>query len=183
MVTPEADTGSGTPSDGSGPSSAPTTTTDDGGLLGPLLPIARGSRTPLVRTAFEDDAAWRTVAEALTGRSDQAGWDSEEASLVDAVSDRRYADLDVARLAGAWPQDLLAYAIVADAMTMKEVGARSSVGRASVLYVDLTTERGDSFRSAVDQVPDIAMNLSIANMDFFEFADAVGPDGVFRGFS
>jgi hypothetical protein len=25
-------------------------------------------------------------------------------------------------------------------------------------------------------------NLSIANMDFEEFADAVGPDGIFRGF-
>jgi hypothetical protein len=25
-------------------------------------------------------------------------------------------------------------------------------------------------------------NLSLANMDFFEFADAVDPDGIFRGF-
>ena len=28
----------------------------------------------------------------------------------------------------------------------------------------------------------IEANLSIANMDFEEFADSVGPDGVFRGF-
>ena len=32
------------------------------------------------------------------------------------------------------------------------------------------------------QVWSIENNLSIANMDFFEFADRTDPDGVFRGF-
>jgi hypothetical protein len=34
-------------------------------------------------------------------------------------------------------------------------------------------------RGAVQSVEN---NLSLANMDFFEFAESVGPDGVFRGF-
>jgi hypothetical protein len=32
------------------------------------------------------------------------------------------------------------------------------------------------------QVQAIENNLSIANMDFFEFADSADADGVFRGF-
>ncbi|GAB3345306.1 DUF6924 domain-containing protein [Micromonospora halotolerans] len=38
------------------------------------------------------------------------------------------------------------------------------------------------FRALPRQVQAIENNLSIANMDFFEFARAAGPDGVFRGF-
>ncbi len=155
---------------------------DDGGLVGPLRGIVGNGRTPLLRTTFDDDAGWATVAAALEGRSRDGGWGSQEESLVDAVVDRRYENLDVVRLAGAWPDDLLGYVIVADDRTMAEVRAAASTNTVSVLYVDLWSERGSTFRIAVDQVPDVAMNLFIANMDFFEFADAAGPDGVFRGF-
>jgi len=41
---------------------------------------------------------------------------------------------------------------------------------------------GRAFRCVVTEVASIEVNLSIANMDFHEFADSVGEDGVFRGF-
>ena len=62
----------------------------------------------------------------------------------------------------------------------------------TVVYVDLSVRPDDTadfgdvlgreFRCEVDEIASIEANLSIANMDFAEFADSVGEDGVFRGF-
>jgi hypothetical protein len=41
---------------------------------------------------------------------------------------------------------------------------------------------GSSFRCTAGEVASIDANLSIANMDFSEFASSVDHDGVFRGF-
>ncbi|MGC4896997.1 DUF6924 domain-containing protein [Micromonospora sp. DT31] len=38
------------------------------------------------------------------------------------------------------------------------------------------------FRALPRQVQAIQNNLSLANMDYIEFATSVGADGVFRGF-
>ncbi|HLF89873.1 MAG TPA: hypothetical protein VI451_13065 [Anaerolineales bacterium] len=43
-------------------------------------------------------------------------------------------------------------------------------------------EYGREFRAIPSQIQGIENNLSIANMDFEEFADSVDEDGVFRGF-
>ena len=52
-----------------------------------------------------------------------------------------------------------------------------------ILVVDLYASRGREFRALPTQVQAIQNNLSIANMDFEEFANAVDKDGIFRGFS
>lgn len=61
----------------------------------------------------------------------------------------------------------------------------AAVGRDvhAVLVVDLVDEPGRSFRAAPGEAQSVENNLSLANMDFFEFAESVGPDGVFRGFA
>jgi len=51
-----------------------------------------------------------------------------------------------------------------------------------LLVVDLYSERGRTFRAVPSQVNGIQSNLSIANMDWEEFADNVDEDGTFRGF-
>jgi len=51
-----------------------------------------------------------------------------------------------------------------------------------VLVIDLYADRGRTFRAIPSQIQGIKNNLSIANMDFFEFADNVDADGIFRGF-
>ena len=48
--------------------------------------------------------------------------------------------------------------------------------------VDLYGSRGRSFRATPSQIQAIQNNLSIANMGFEEFAEAVGEGGIFRGF-
>jgi hypothetical protein len=55
-------------------------------------------------------------------------------------------------------------------------------GEHLLLVVDLYAERGREFRAEPSQIQGIENNLSIANMDFAEFADNCDPEGVFRGF-
>jgi hypothetical protein len=50
-----------------------------------------------------------------------------------------------------------------------------------LLVVDLYVERGRQFRAVAAQIAPIDNNLSIANMDFEEFAELVDDLGVFRG--
>ena len=51
-----------------------------------------------------------------------------------------------------------------------------------ILVLDLRRQRGRTFRAIPSQIQAIENNLSISNMDFAEFADNAGADGVFRGF-
>ncbi|NIW50173.1 MAG: hypothetical protein GWN30_36980, partial [Gammaproteobacteria bacterium] len=51
-----------------------------------------------------------------------------------------------------------------------------------LLVIDLYDDPGREFRAVPSQIQGIENNLSIANMDFEEFAGAVDEDGVFRGF-
>ena len=51
-----------------------------------------------------------------------------------------------------------------------------------VLVVDVMSERGAEFRAVPSQIQSIENNLSIANMDFEEFAACVDADGIFRRF-
>ena len=87
-------------------------------------------------------------------------------------------------------EEVRGYVLLADHRTMAEASAG---GEVSVVYVDLsvTDEEdaelfdsylGRSFRCAVAEIASIEANLSIANMDFRDFADAVEGEGVFRGF-
>jgi len=84
----------------------------------------------------------------------------------------------------------IGYVLLADGRSMTEAAAGTEI---TVAYVDLSpyafedaedfnTFPGRTFRCVVDEVASIEANLSIANMDFHEFADSVEADGVFRGF-
>ena len=53
-----------------------------------------------------------------------------------------------------------------------------------VLLVDLNEDdHVPSFRALPREIAAIEANLSIANMDFADFANSAGEDGVFRGFA
>ena len=52
-----------------------------------------------------------------------------------------------------------------------------------LVAVDLRREPGRWFRVVPTAMSSVENNLSLANMDFDEFADSVDTDGVFRGFS
>ncbi|MBT0992820.1 hypothetical protein KIN34_00750 [Cellulomonas sp. DKR-3] len=75
-------------------------------------------------------------------------------------------------LAGLDRSGDLSYAFVADAQTMVD---------STFVVLSLGAENGRWFRCTAAAVYAIETNLSVANMDFFEFADSAGEDGVFRG--
>lgn len=129
----------------------------------------------LVRTDYSDDDAWQAAVKAATAAYDSGDFERLGASmqLVEAPG-----------LEGLTPPDLvllprngyLSQLAVADARTMRDL---------TILFVDLNEfneQVGRTFRAVPQEIEPVAANLAIANMDFFEFADAADPDGVFRGF-
>lgn len=68
------------------------------------------------------------------------------------------------------------YVLLADQISMADLDDLS------VLYVSIVGHRHRSFRCSAKEVASIEANLSLANMDFEDFADNVDSDGVFRGF-
>ena len=123
-----------------------------------------------------------------TDFSDQSGWEKICAEIRKPVGIFRFRAnvefLDQAEYAGITKDNLLAllsphynhsFIIVADQTAM-------SRAEHPLLVIDLFNQRGREFRAVPSQVQGIENNLSIANMDFAEFAESVDEDGVFRGF-
>ena len=140
-----------------------------------MLPKAPDLGLLLVRTDYSDDAAWRVALSAAT-----AVYDADDYGRVGAL----LQPVECPELENLTPQDLtrlprenyLSELAVADARTMQDQ---------TVMFVDLNEfnqQVGRTFRSVPQEVEPIVANLSISNMDFFEFADRADPDGVFRGF-
>ena len=93
---------------------------------------------------------------------------------VQFVEDREYDT--------ATPEDLLpvlqgnpfqTFAFIVDRASLKSQAF-------SVLVLDLYAEPGQTFRATPDAMASVHANLSLANMDFEDYADSVDPDGVFR---
>ena len=119
--------------------------------------------------------------------SDQSAWESVQAEIrvpaefrahVEFVSDPEFDGAQVADLLALMPDDRELYPhdflFVVDRTTVEE-------REHPILVVDLGDERGRCFRVVPSEMWRVENNLSICNMDFAEFADAVDPDGVFRG--
>ena len=129
------------------------------------------SKDPLVvRTDFSDQAAWEGICAAI--REPVGGF----YAYVEFLDDGTYQDVTKEQLLGLVPQkDEHGFMFLVDRDTI-------SHAEHPLLVVDLWDAPGREFRTIPSQVQGIQNNLSIANMDFFEFADAVDEDGIFRGF-
>ncbi|MEU9865467.1 hypothetical protein AB0D99_31825 [Streptomyces sp. NPDC047971] len=125
----------------------------------------------VLRTDFGDECAWDSVRAALDA--------ADEYSHATYVSDFRFAGVGVRDLmteeAAADEDEQVVYVFLADAVTMVDPGC-------PLLAVDLSDEPGRTFRVPAQWFPNISANLSIANMDFAEFADAADGSGTFCGF-
>jgi hypothetical protein len=127
-------------------------------------------RTPLIRTDFSSDEAWRRVVEAASSASS----DGFRANL-HVVDDPTFAGADPASLAGeAEANSDHVLLIIADNQTMIEA-------EMPLLCVD-PVPPGGQFRVVPEHLWGVENNVSLANMDFAEFETAVDADGVFRGF-
>ncbi|MBM7508569.1 hypothetical protein JOE61_002383 [Nocardioides salarius] len=144
---------------------------------------------PLIRTDFSADAAWHRVVEEVSREVDLVGDGDAYTPNLEAISDTGFDSISAEILASAWPREHHGYVIFADHRSMRE--ARSG-GELTVVFVDLSADEedeeefgwvfGQAFRCIASEVASIEANLSIANMDFPDFAGAVHDDGVFRGF-
>ena len=135
----------------------------------PMLP----SHDPamVLRTDFSDEPGWAAVRDALVAPSEDGF-----KAIVQLVEDRGLADLTVGELLALVPPDSdHTFLLVVDRITLTTPGS-------PLLVVDVVGAPGASFRTVPGEVHAIEANLSIANLDFEDFAGAVGDDGVFRGF-
>lgn len=131
------------------------------------------TENPLVlRTDFSDNAAWERICKLIRQPVSLLRFRAN----VEFVDDAAYEDISKDQLLELIPNDYAhSFIIFVD---------RTAISRPEhpLLVVDLYEKSGREFRALPSQVQGIENNLSIANMDFEEFADSVDQDGIFRGF-
>lgn len=136
------------------------------------FPDIPDSKDPLiVRTCFDDNKEWNSISEKLT-KSYEMGFKA----YIDFLDDKKYNNCssdEIVKLCKSKYKH--SFIFVADSLTF-------SNSENSVLCLDLIDEPGKFFRVIPSELWGIENNLSIANMDFYEFYDNCDSDGVFRGF-
>ena len=136
--------------------------------------LPRTANPLVIRTCFQSQEAWETVCGFI--RAPQYVTSDPFYANIDLLDDIEFENLAaedlLARVPGDYPHSFL---LVVDCVTIRPP-------EFPVLVVDLYADRGRTFRAIPSEIQGIENNLSIANMDFFEFADNVDPDGIFRGF-
>jgi hypothetical protein len=128
-----------------------------------------------VRTDYSDNLAWQAALSAATAVCDMDDFERMGA-LLRPVESPALSDLTPEELIALAREGYLSQIAVADPQTMRDQ---------TVLLVDfneLNGQVGRTFRSIPPEVEPIVANLSLANMDFAEFAGNTNPDGIFCGF-
>ena len=137
-----------------------------------MLPKTENS--PVVRTDFDDEDAWKRVCE-LIRRPVPDGCGDTFQAYVTFVENAAFRDLTEQELLERVPEDFgHGFLMVVDKAALQGP-------EFPILVIDLPPEDGRRFRAIPSQIQSIENNLSIANMDFADFADYVDEDGVFRG--
>jgi hypothetical protein len=135
------------------------------------LPQPEDLTSLVLRTDFTNDTAWASVKAALHT------WKGTDSTTF--ASDPTYAGVSLHELVdadnAASNDDKLTYLFLADATTMADV-------ERALLALDLADQPGRTFRVPPRWSADVSTNLTLANMDFCEFADAVDESGTYRGF-
>ncbi|GAA1642271.1 DUF6924 domain-containing protein [Actinoplanes couchii] len=137
-----------------------------------LLPGPEDLTSLVLRVDFGDEVRWEACQETLSGSGDDRMATFVSDIGFDGVTTQRLVELDT----GADLDDRVFYLFVADSTTLGD-------DEFPLLAVDLDGEPGRTFRVPVAFFADVSANLSIGNMDFAEFADAVDATGAYRGFN
>jgi hypothetical protein len=137
-----------------------------------MKPLPQSQAALVIRTDFSNHEAWEAIGAAILQITEE-GFGAH----VEFVDDVAYRGATKEQLLDLVPEgdERPFFLMIVDAVT---VGSPEH----PVLVVDLWHEPGREFRAAPAAVQAIENNLSIANIDFAEFADAVDGDGIFRGF-
>ncbi|MET9633857.1 hypothetical protein ABZX92_41020 [Lentzea sp. NPDC006480] len=139
-----------------------------------------GDGALLIRTDFDQQQVWDDLCELI--RKYPA-----EGLLTDLllIDDSCYEGATAEQLLNLVPDDAgYPYIAIADAVTA-ELAERPQDRSLLIVdsgYLDDEDEAGGTLRALVSEFPSIDANLSIANMEFGDYAEAADVDGVFRGF-
>ena len=133
-----------------------------------MLPASEN--TLVIRTDFSSDAAWERVCRAIRTPSPDYGF----LANVDFIDDKRYDGATVEALLAEAPESQTFFFVV-DQMTL----THPEQPILTVWYYDAPFQK---LRVIPSELWGVENNLSLANMDFEEFAESAGPDGIFRGF-
>jgi hypothetical protein len=131
--------------------------------------IPQTEQSLLLRTDFSDDAAWTALCSAM---QQEVG---EFRAYVTTLNDPAFDGATAEQITALASEAGHTFVFVADRVALTHP-------EHAVLVVDLADEPGRTFRVIPSQAWAVENNLSISNMDFDEFADAVDGDNVFRGF-
>lgn len=140
-----------------------------------LEALCNAHPTAIVRTAFSDDdawaAAWRDIA------MPREYWDDDDlvlrGTLVARPEFEGWSGEDLASLLSQTPEH--DFVFVVDAVTLA-----SPEHPVLVVEVDAERERPRFFRAVPHVLLDVETQLSISNLDWEDFSEAVDPDGVLR---
>lgn len=134
--------------------------------------ISESENAPVLRTDFSDQIAWEKIRTEILK---PVGIFRFRAN-VEFIDNLDFADISKDQLLEILPTDYNhSFIIVVDQTAI-------SHPEHPLLIIDLFDRSVHEFRALPTQIQGIENNLSIANMDFEEFADSVDEDGVFRGF-
>jgi hypothetical protein len=137
-----------------------------------MKPIPETEYALVLRTDFSDQAAWDALRVEIQKPVTPFGF----RAYVEFLDDVAYADITKEQLLKLFPSNHnRSFIIVADQIAI-------SHPEHPLLVIDLFDESAREFRAVPMQIQGIENNLSIANMDFEEFANSVDNDGIFRGF-
>ena len=126
----------------------------------------------VLRIDFSNQAAWEDLCAIIQKPVPPYGF----LAYVEFLDDIEYTNISKAQLLQLLPPNYNhSFIIIADHTT-------SSHPDHPLLIIDLFDESKREFRAIPIEIQSIENNLSIANMDFEDFADSVDDDGIFRGF-
>jgi len=124
----------------------------------------------VLRTDFSDEDAWNTIRSLIRDPA------AEFMAYVEFVSDSRYDGLTVEQLRSLSARSSYrTFAFLVDHLAVTHPDH-------PLLVADLADEPGRTFRVIPSAMWSVENNLSLANMDFSDFAESTDNDNIFRGF-
>ncbi len=137
-----------------------------------MKPLSQTEHPLVLRTDFSNQTTWEEICTIIKQPVGDFGF----LANVEFVDNPEYGNLTQEQVLELLPHNYHhTFIILADHTTHMHHGH-------PLLVVSLCQKSGCEFRAEPSQIQAIENNLSIANMDFADFANSVAEDGVFRGF-
>jgi len=144
-----------------------------------------------VRTYFGDAVAWEAISNEIRQPPEDMMAAFAQFAAVNAMIGQDVGEgpeanvtiVDDPAFGGLSPDQLIARLPTGSQQTFLFIVDQESMTKADhpILVLDLFEQKGRTFRAVPAQIQAIENNMSIANMDFADFAGAVDDKGVFRG--